>query len=221
MAQDLVPYVDAAFHLAAPGELPLDHGYGLYAGLSRALPTLHDHDVSGRWGVLPVKGINLHDSSHTLATLDSSRVTLRLPATDLHHIMPLAGQQIDVQGRMLALGIPHVRLLSPAPELCARYVTIKGGDTPEGFRESLLRQLKALFGAEHTGALDVRVGARRVMRVKSYTVVGFTVGIGALDDEQSLRLQAAGLGGKRKMGAGVFLPQPLATLMLDEQGGQE
>jgi CRISPR-associated endonuclease/helicase Cas3 len=80
-------------------------------------------------------------------------------------------------------------------------VTIKGFEEADPFREAAMRQLEAL-GVK--GRLEV--GRRRVMQVAGKTVVGFGVTLRELEDEGSLRVQYAGLGGKQRMGCGVFVP---------------
>ena len=44
------------------------------------------------------------------------------------------------------------------------------------------------------------------MNVSGYTVVGYSVGLSGLGEADSVLTQERGLGGKRKMGAGVFVP---------------
>ncbi len=50
------------------------------------------------------------------------------------------------------------------------------------------------------------VDKRRVMDVKGYTIVGFSVRLSGLNEGDSVLVQERGLGGKRKMGAGIFVP---------------
>ena len=209
-------FVDASFHLSATQAIPLDHGYGLFAGISRALPTLH-HDAE-RWSVLPIRGLNRHD--HTLSITEDSRLTIRLPSDEISRVLPLAGKQLDIQGKRVLVGIPELHMLNPAQELCARYVTIKGAETREDFRASFEKQLTALLGDTLEHVL-LHIGARRVMQIKRYTVIGYTVGLSGLTEEQSILVQQRGFGGKRKMGAGVFLPQPVESLMQDMPGLEE
>jgi hypothetical protein len=69
----------------------------------------------------------------------------------------------------------------------------------EGFEAEVRRQLGALGitgGFEITGRRSITVGGRRV--------IGFSMRVGGLDADQSLRLQIEGIGGKRTMGGGVF-----------------
>ena len=79
-------------------------------------------------------------------------------------------------------------------------MTIKGFLKEEEFLEAAKRQLEQLDinGQAH-------MGARRTFRIKDKQVVGFEMGVTQLTAEESLTLQEKGLGGRRKMGCGVFV----------------
>jgi CRISPR-associated protein Cas6 len=49
------------------------------------------------------------------------------------------------------------------------------------------------------------IGDRGCMRVNGNDVVGYSVRFNDLRPEESLKLQIHGLGGKRRMGCGVFV----------------
>jgi CRISPR-associated protein Cas6 len=74
--------------------------------------------------------------------------------------------------------------------------------------EAVQRQLAAL---EIDGQVEIPIDAmgkpdRKTIKIKRFTVVGFGLEISGLSDADSLKLQAVGLGGKHKMGAGIFIP---------------
>ena len=189
--------VDLAFRLSG-SRLPTDHGYFLFAAISKSLPVFHE--ASG-WGVHPVRGTPLGNG--TLALSDSSRLVMRLPANAIPLAIPLAGKRLDIGGRTVHVGVPEIRPLRPARHLFSRFVTIKGfADAPDEFAQACNRQLEALNVRESR----VRVKKRRVMNVSGYTVVGYSVGLSGLGEADSVLIQERGLGGKRKMGAGVFVP---------------
>jgi CRISPR-associated protein Cas6 len=203
-------YVEAAFPIQGT-TLPLDHGYPLYAALSRLSSTLHEAQT--QWGILPVAGIP-QPKTGTLRLQDHSRVTLRLPTSQIAQILPWAGRSIDIHGHQVRLGIPNVSLLQPAQELGARFVTIKLKDSldQDSFMQALLKQAQELHPE-----LPQRLvlGRRRVMQIKDRDVVGYSVGARDLDHDLSLLLQVHGLGGRRKMGAGLFYPQKIEHLAAD------
>jgi CRISPR-associated protein Cas6 len=51
---------------------------------------------------------------------------------------------------------------------------------------------------------------RKVIKIKTYSVVGFSLVVTDLSDEDSLKLQIFGLGGKHHMGCGIFTLFPRA-----------
>lgn len=196
------PSVDAVFPLFG-SRLPLDHGYALFGALARVVPALHEELG---WGVHPVAGVRCGDAE--LALTPRSRVILRVPVDDLGRLTPLAGAELDVDGWRLHLGLPQFSTIAPTGCLWARLVTIKGFlDEPASFAEALRRQIIPTDVAEcRPRHVEVDVGRRRVLKIKDKTVVGFSVGLRALDEQTSLRIQYCGLGGRRHMGAGIFVP---------------
>lgn len=190
-----MPDVDMAFRLTGT-RVPVDHGYALYSAVSRVVPGLHG---AGDVGVHPIRG--RYAGRGTLCLTPSSRLVIRLGADQIRAYLPLAGSRLDVDGCRLRVGVPEVRALRPTPALYARLVTIKGFLEPAPFLEAVWRQLQRLAVTP-----ELHIGERRTLRVKDRQVVGFEVVATGLRAEESLRLQGAGVGGRRHMGCGVFLP---------------
>jgi len=190
---------------------PRDHGYPLYSALCRTTPRLHE----ARWlGVHPLSGRVAND---VIMFGSHSELQLRLPAECIPIALPLAGARLELAGSALVLGAPSVRALQPRPSLDARTVLLKltspptresdeegrtvldNGAMAERYRAELHRQLKALgieSAPELCGRRSVTVGGKRI--------VGYSVRVSGLSADQSLALQAQGLGGKRRMGCGIF-----------------
>jgi CRISPR-associated protein Cas6 len=186
--------------------LPEDNGYGLYAAVSRAL----DDHLPENIAVASIGGPRL--GNWRIGVTRETRLRLRTPADQIGGLLPLAGKYLDVGGHEIGLGIPEVRALTPAAELAARLVTIKGFTEPEPFMEAVARQLEAL-GVSGLATIPVVPGGgrkglpqRRVVRIKDRFVVGFAVQIAGLSEKDSLTLQTQGLGGRRHMGCGIFVP---------------
>jgi CRISPR-associated endonuclease/helicase Cas3 len=116
-------------------------------------------------------------------------------------VLPLAGKRLELDGHSVHVGVPSVLTLTPASALRSRIVVIKGFTEAEPFREAARRQLDAM----HVKA-RVEVGRRRVLTVAGDIVVGFEVTLHDLDEEGSLKLQYAGIGGRQRMGCGIFVP---------------
>jgi CRISPR-associated endonuclease/helicase Cas3 len=188
--------------------LPVDHGYALYGAISRLLPALHDGSL--RFGMAPVTGPHVGNG---LLQVDStqSRLRLRLSATDIPQVLPLAGKGLDVMGHRIRLGVPQIRSLQPVPSLIARTVAIKKATAPDTFLDSAQRQLDELgIGGrlrvpERLGKAGHREPARRVLRIKDVRIVGYSLLVEDLSESDSLKLQAEGLGGRRHLGCGLFV----------------
>ncbi len=208
LVTDLDPTIDLAFP-ATGTTVPLDHGYALYGALCRQLPELHERRG---WGVHPIRGQQTAPGVLGLVLHGAGRsaVKLRLPAASLPQTLSLVGRTLDLSGHRITLGAPVVYPLLPSAELRARWVTIRGfHDEPEAFGEALRRQLELVPGLEQSvDSIACLVGPRRVQRIKGKQVVGFAVRVEGLDERSSVALQVAGLGGRRRMGAGVFVPPP-------------
>lgn len=103
----------------------------------------------------------------------------------------------------LQLGQLSGHTLQPSPTLTSRLVVIKqmpGTQVTEfSFGLALGRQLEAL-GINRLPTL----AGRGCIQVKGHALVGYGCSFTDLLPEQSLALQAHGLGGKRRMGCGVF-----------------
>ena len=214
--------VDLIFH-ANGGRVPVDHGYPLYAALSRRLPWLHDdHGAGGCEGAaVGVAGLTGRPVGDGRLALDGrSKLRLRLPAERLGEAVALTAATLEVGGAQVRLGPPSVRPLVPAALLWSPLVLIKvagrqGGDRvePESFVAAADRQLAAL-GIDAELSLSVRTAGdrageprRKVLRVKGATHAGYPVLVTGLSPDDSLKLQIHGLGGRRRMGCGLFLPR--------------
>lgn len=190
-----MPYIDLAFHLIGTS-VPVDHGYAVYAAISRIVPEIHDARTVG---VQPIRGV--YSGNGELHLTDFSRLILRTPDEQIRTYLKLAGKKLEVDGQTLRVGVPEVRTLRPVANLRARLVTIKGFLEEASFLEAAKRQLQSL---EVNG--DLQLGERRTFRVKDKQVVGYEVAVTGLTAEESLTLQERGLGGRRRMGCGVFVP---------------
>lgn len=195
--EDTEPRVDVRF--AVQGEsLPLDHGYALFGALGGVLGDLH----GAPWlAVHPVRGQARGDGTLGLGARGSSLV-LRVALSRVPQVLVLAGKDLVVAGRSLALGTSTVLPLRPARTLAARQVVIKGFLEPEPFRAAVQRQLAA-----RSVEARVELGRRRVLQIAGDKVVGFAVTLHELSPQHSLVVQSHGVGGRQRFGCGVFTPQ--------------
>jgi CRISPR-associated protein Cas6 len=200
-------------------QLPGDHGYLVYAAISRALPRLHGKD----W--LAIELISALPAGRGLVFLPQRDATLRLriPVDRYRDTLPLSGKRLDIGGCPIRLGLPLVRALQPARSLYARVVTIKNFTEGEPFLDAVKRKLDK-FGIKARVELprdEQGRYRRRIVTIHGKSVVGFSVAVHDLSDEDSLVLQAGmvevdsqennslqwqSLFSRRAMGCGIFNP---------------
>ena len=203
-------------------EVPTDHGYALFSALSRILETEEDRWMHGNphIGLHTIRGVRGPNGRRLIG--DKARLGLRLPSDLLPRSLKLAGKGLDLDGCKLRVGVSETRALIPAATLHCRVVTTKNGDNPTHFDAEIARQLVTLdihgqvFRVSQSARpSDDRLAcaprtsrdpSRRIFRVKDKRIVGYSVLVTELTAEESIRLQERGLGGRRRMGCGVFVP---------------
>ena len=219
-----VPYVELSFGVTGQ-TLPADHGYGLYSAISRLHPKLHD-----------LEGLALNTISGSpnrngeIELTEKSRLSIRCQSDSIMAVLGLAGKSIGLGKHMIRLGNPEIRQLRPVSDLKARLVTIKHPSanfddvTPHWFLDACDRQLKAFNINASVGIPlnDTDEPSRKAMKLKrkeeglqkgkqreTDCIIGYSVIVANLLPEDSILLQAKGIGGKRKMGCGYFVPYRL------------
>jgi CRISPR-associated protein Cas6 len=207
--------VDVQFRLIG-SEIPADHGYPLLSALARIVPGLHGEDTIG---VHAISGRFV--GNRRLALTDRSRLTIRIDTDRIAEVLPLAGKSLVIDGSPIRVGTPQTRALVPAPRLYSRLVVIKGFMEPEAFLDAARRQLEALAirgepqlvpqPAVTAASAGKRRGSRspyvrRTIRIHDREVVGFALRVQDLTADESIRLQETGLGGRRRFGCGIFVP---------------
>ncbi len=184
-------------------KLPADHGYLLYSAISQIKPELHETD----WlGIEMISGIPFDKGLIVLPTR-GAKLHLRIPADKFGEVLSLAGKRLEIEGYTIRLGIPTAQPLLAAASLYARIVTIRGFMEIPEFLEAANRQLEELnIKATLEIPKEEQSRSRRILTIKDKKIVGFSLVAQGLNKEDSLRLQAYGIGGRRAMGCGIFNP---------------
>jgi CRISPR-associated endonuclease/helicase Cas3 len=190
--------IDVAFAATTAGPpLPVDHGYALFASLCRLLGNLHGVD----WlAVHSLAGVSVGEGELTLRPRTAA-LRLRVQPAHLGDVLPLAGKNLQVAGTQIQLGTSRLYTIQPASRLASRLVTIKGYVDEKPFEERVKAQL-----VSQQIAARVTVGRRRIVTVDGDKVVGFGLLLEGLSDADSLALQYEGLGGRQRLGCGIFGP---------------
>lgn len=194
----MTPTFDVRWPIRHDGWIPLQHHYQLLAAVSRIVPDVHR---TGQIGIHAIRGIQ--DGPGRLSLTERSAVVVRTPLAFIPKLMPLSGKKLNLAGCPVRLSVPSLHVVTASEAVFCPTVTIKGFMEPEPFREAVFRQLDTM---EVRRSISLEIGSRRIIRVKNTTIVGFGLQLGGLDADESLRIQAIGLGGRRHLGCGIFLP---------------
>jgi CRISPR-associated protein Cas6 len=174
--------------------VPVDHGFALYGAISKICPLLHSSDtvmfmlIRGRYAGNGLLTLNRH-----------SKVTIRLPSEKIPQLLDLAGKTLSIDGHALTLGAPSINQLKPRSVLYSHLVTTKNGNDVERFKAAIREKLSSL-GIEG----KMTIGRRKTLRIHDKQIVGYSMLMSELTAEESIILQEKGLGGRRKMGCGIF-----------------
>ena len=199
---DAIPYVDLSFSVRGKS-LPIDHGYGLFSALAHWEQELHHLESMS---ITAITGTPIEQGMMQLT--DRSRLLIRLPVEKVPLVYPLGGKSLTICKHKIRFGIPQMDFLQPAQRLRSHLVVIKGYQEPESFLEAAQRHLEQLRIQGNLRILTKADGTakRKTIKIKRFTVIGFGLEVTQLSDEDSLTLQRKGIGGKHKMGCGVFVP---------------
>ncbi|MEL4895144.1 type I-MYXAN CRISPR-associated protein Cas6/Cmx6 [Crocosphaera sp. Alani8] len=184
-----------------------DHNHKLLGCLSQKIPQIHDLEGLA---INTISGIP--DKQGNISLTPYSRLYLRLPVEAIALVYPLAGQTLTIGEYQIKLGNPELQTIKGVESLKARLVTIKGYTEPGTFLQAAYRQLQALEIQANIGipANDEGNPKRLTLKInkpkRSYIIVGFSVIVSDLSEEDSIKLQIHGLGGKRRLGCGFFYP---------------
>ena len=200
-------YVDLAFPLTGK-LLPLDNGYIIYSALSRICPNLHElKNIS----IHPIAGIP--NSDKQLRLTKRSRLQIRISIEQIPQIYEfLVEQTFNIGQSQFYLGIPEYKALTSSSTVYSRLVIIRRCIEPQVFLDAAQRQLEKLGIQGNINLLKKKNGqfqCRQLVIEKkegTFPIRGYGVEVTDLTEEDSLKLQQQGIGGKHKMMCGVFVP---------------
>jgi CRISPR-associated protein Cas6 len=199
IALELNPYIELIFPVMGQN-LPIDHGYQLYSALKYRLMQLKD------WDDISVKTISGKLDRNIRHEINLTQLMIRLPAEKVPFVYSFSGKSLTIGKHKIRLGIPAMNFIQPKSKLRSHIVVIRGYEEPEAFLEAAQRQLDELKIQGDINLIAAKNGIpkRKTIRVKQ-TLVGFSVEISNLNEADSIVLREQGLGGKQKMGCGVFV----------------
>ncbi len=196
--------------------LPADHGYALYSAVKKRLQEQEKeslpNDLPAEVHLCTISGVP--DRAGMIYLNRGSRFRLRCPSNQIQlWYRFFQNQVLDIRGHLIRLVQPRITLPEASDTLASRLVTFKleaidHADVPRYFLESCQKGLerldikgKAFIPSDHDGDL-----ARRTLQIRDKKVVGYGVVVEGLSQEDSLKLQWYGLGGRQHFGCGWFYP---------------
>jgi len=196
--------------------LPADHGYSLYSAIKQICQA-QEIEISPGVMISSIPGIG--DKQGMIYLNRHSRFRLRCPAEDAQNwYRILQNQVLDLQGNLIRLIQPRLTIIQSQSVLTSRLVVIKlekwdDHTAPQYFLESCQKGLERL---EIKGQPFIESSAdgnlaRRSLRIHGKQVMGFGVTVEGLSDEDSIKLQCLGLGGRGHFGCGWFYPKKEET----------
>jgi len=191
--------VDMAFGLAG-SSLDAEHALELDRAIAASL---HWWDEERGAGVHPVRGARTDRGTVLLSK--RARLFLRLPAGRIDAARALEGASLDVGGHRIEVGAARVWPLQPHPTLFSPRVAA-GAASEDEFVAAIDRELLALGVA-----CKLICGRRIEVATGKGAMAVFGLALHDLKAPQSLLVQAAGLGGERKLGCGIFVAHKLIT----------
>lgn len=196
------PYIDLKFPLTGH-TIPLNHGYPLYAAICHQFPVIHNLTTLS---IHPITGNP--EFPKLLHLTEDSQLRLRLPINQVPLIYRLAGKTLTLNEHKIRLGLPESQFITSHHHLYSHLVIIRGFDEPQSFLEAAQRQLdqRNILATLNLITRPEGEPIRRTIEVKGKTLVGYGVKISDLSKEDAISLQEQGIGGKHKMGCGVFVP---------------
>ncbi len=209
--------VDLAYRIDCP-HLPLDHAYVLSQALQQALPWLEKEESAGLH-LIHVAGSGngwMRPENTRNATLQLSKRTrlyLRLPKARVTEAQQLTGQVLDIGGHSLIVGESSIKPLGYSSTLFARYVLTAPEEQEQQFTDRQLDQLETMG----VRVKKILCGKHHEFYTPEGEVTVRSLMLAELSFDESIKLQQTGLGPKRRMGLGLFIPHKgIAPVMIEE-----
>jgi len=184
--------VDVVFDLSGDS-VPEDYPFALWAEISRLSPWLKEVE---NVGILPLRGSTSGD--RTLLSR-RTKLVLRVPVERAVHALELTGQQLHIDGSILAVGRGKERQLSSSTTLHSHMVESNLGETE--FMADMKRKLQAM-----NIACNLICDKYRNIKGAQRSLSGYGLVLHDLKLQPSLQIQRNGLGGSRQFGCGIFVP---------------
>ena len=186
--------------------LPWDHAYLLSQAIHQVLPWFAEEEDAGLHlirGAESGNGWQRTDEPGGIIYLSRrAKLVLRLPRSRIPQAQVLTGLSLQLAEYELLIGKLTEKPLSAHEVMFAHYVTAPEQQSEETFIEDCLLQLRQL----NIRCRKMLCGKTTVFSTPSGKLFTRSLMIADLLPEDAVKLQQKGLGEKRKMGCGLFVP---------------
>lgn len=183
----------------------IDHGYRLYSALVAINPAIKNLE----WQLIAVNGCNTHDGFVKLGC--ESLLGVRCALRDTPVFDAVANRVLRVGQGLIEVGEVKVRQIESKRSLVSKITTIKNAGRSQCDRDAFCISLGKQLAKLGVGALPTISKRQQFLPITELGkgdregAVGYGVRFESVSDAESLILQRFGLGGKRRMGCGVFV----------------
>jgi CRISPR-associated protein Cas6 len=144
----------------------------------------------------------ISDKRGSILLGSDSILRIRLPLEHANLTKVLNNSVLVINRNSIILGKATHQRLTPNTRLQARIVIIKGPSDSREFITSCQRQLQKMEVNAMIQLLERT--SMRMTKERPYDIWGYRVALKNLTPEASIKIQELGIGGKRRLGCGVF-----------------
>ncbi len=198
--------LDVLFQVHCP-TLPVDHAWSLSSQIQQRLPWFEEEPNAGLHIIHGADSGNgwtrPQDANDLLYLSRRTKLALRLPSRRVNDASALVGECLDVAGHRIEIGAYKTRPLSMTNILYSRYVICDATWNEEAFISWAAAELKGMrlrFKKLLSGKTGQLITPDGPLTTRSLMVAD-------LPYEDAVMLQESGLGPRRNLGCGLFLPQ--------------
>lgn len=199
--------VDVGFKLECK-TLPVDHAQSLSDAIHSALPWFAEETFAGLHLIHVAESGNgwmrpEDPENEVLCLSKRTRMTLRVPDHRVDDAYQLSGRELNIDGHALTVKEGTPKKLSVLPTMFARYILTEQQMDEDAFLQQMVDVLRTM----EIPVTKIMAGRQRKMRMRDGDVYLRSLMVAEMIPENAFKLQMHGIGGGRKFGCGLFLPQ--------------
>jgi len=132
-----------------------------------------------------------------------TKMTLRIPSEQLKATEELCGVTLDIDGHSLLIGSAKKKIFTNTSVISSRYVL---GDPNESEDDFLAKAALELENNINFKVKKMLCGKTHSIKTPNGILTTRSLMIADLDSDTSIKIQQLGLGNRRELGCGLFLP---------------